>query len=137
MLSKGTHWVSRFEHTPGTVSGLIGRFVHDVYSQLIHHDHIALCQYLVGYIGIEGTFHLGQLSLDLRGLVPVALACYLHLLHKLIFWEREDGIQCMHQVHAAIEHDEPPMCQASSQAIISTLLHCFMILPRDISKRKH
>src|SRR6266480_3974548 len=137
MLGKGTQWFSRFEHTPRALSWLIGRFVHDIDSQLIHHDHIAICQLLVGYISIERALHLGQLSLDLRGLVSVTLACYMHFLYKLILWQGENGVQRMHQVHAAIEHDESSMCQASRQAKFSPTLQRLVILPCEIGKGQH
>src|SRR5579884_1154352 len=100
-------WLCWFEYAPGALARRIGRTRHHVNAHLIHHGHIALCQHLMRHIRVEWTVHLGQLFLDLAGMMSVLSARHLYLSQQFIFREGKHSVKRLHQVHPSIEQNAP------------------------------
>src|SRR5436305_5094288 len=117
MLGKGAQGGRWCDNFPRTLSWQISGLRYDVNPDLIHHQHISLCQELMGDIGGERIFHLGQLLLDLAGMVSIVRTGDLHLSHQSILWQGKDGVYGMQQMHCPVEQDEATMRETPHQTI--------------------
>src|SRR5438874_12144453 len=91
----------------------------------------------MGDIRGEWIFHLGQLLLDLAGMVSIVRTSDLHLSHQSILWLGKYGVYSMQQIHPPVEQDEATMRETPHQTITSMAYSCsFLDLAREISKRQ-
>ncbi len=91
----------------------------------------------MGGIGGERVFHLGQLLLDLAGMVSKVCTSDVHLPHQIILRQRKDGVYGLYQIHPPVEQNEPTMHETPHQTLTSMAKGCgFLDLAREISKRQ-
>ena len=91
----------------------------------------------MGDRGGERVIHLGQLQLDLAGMVSKVCTSDVHLPHQIILRQRKDGVYGLYQIHPPVEQNEPTMHETPHQTLTSMAKGCgFLDLAREISKRQ-
>jgi hypothetical protein len=91
----------------------------------------------MGDRGGERVIHLGQLQLDLAGMVSKVRTGNLHFPHQIFFWQGKDSVYGLYQIHPPVEQNEPTTHEMPYQTRTSMALGCsFLDLAREISKRQ-
>src|ERR1700694_2460546 len=70
-------------------------------------------------------------------MMSVLRACKLYLVDELLFSQRENAVQHLHKIHAAIEQDAAPINETPGKTIIFVILHGLGNLTGEICKWQH